>query len=325
MSAKSSAPKRSLTRNERKQIAAAVERARRTGKSPKTAQQSIPYQRIWPDGICRVTDTTYTKTIQFQDINYQLAQNEDKTAIFDGWSDFLNYFDSSISFQFSFLNIAVNTENFEQSISIPPQDDEYNDIRAEYASMLQDQLAKGNNGLTKTKFLTFGVEADGVKSAKPRLERVETDILNNFKRLGVSADSLNGKERLHLMHSFFHMDGQERFLFEWDWLPLSGLSTKDFIAPTSFEFPDGRTFRMGGKAGAVSFLQILAPELNDRMLADFLGMESSLIVNMHVQSIDQTKAIKTIKRKITDLDSMKIQEQKKAIRSGYDMLRPDRV
>ena len=266
-----------------------------------------------------MTDVFYTKTIQFQDINYQLAQNEDKTAIFDGWCDFLNYFDSSVRFQFSFLNLSVSMENFEQTIFIPSQGDKFDDIRAEYATMLQNQLAKGNNGLTKTKYLTFGVEADSIKNAKPRLERVETDILNNFKRLGVSADSLNGKERLHLMHSIFHMDGHEKFLFEWDWLPLSGLSTKDFIAPSSFEFPDGRSFRMGGKAGAVSFLQILAPELNDRMLADFLGMESSLVVNMHVQSVDQTKAIKTIKRKITDLDKMKIEEQKKAVRSGYDM------
>lgn len=73
---------------------------------------------------------------------------------------------------------------------------------------------------------------------------------------------------------------------------------------------------MGRKFGAVSFLQILAPELNDRILADFLDMESSLVVSMHVQSVDQVSAIKTIKRKITDLDRTKIEEQKKAVRAG---------
>ena len=274
---------------------------------------------MWPDGVCRVADSFYTKTVQFQDINYQLSQNEDKSAIFDAWCDFLNYFDSSIRFQFSFLNLSASMESFEQSIYIPPQNDSFDSIRAEYAEMLQNQLAKGNNGLIKTKFLTFGIEADSIKAAKPRLERIENDILNNFKRLGVSAASLNGLERLRLMHDIFHMDDQSRFQFSWDWLAPSGLSTKDFIAPTSFEFKEGRIFRMGKKFGAVSFLQILAPELNDRMLADFLDMESSLIVNMHVQSVDQVAAIKTVKRKITDLDKMKIEEQKKAVRAGYDM------
>ena len=311
--------KKKLSRADKKQIEAAIARANRTDKKGKSAQDSIPYERMWPDGICRVSDSHYTKTIQFQDINYQLSQNEDKTAIFEGWCDFLNYFDSSIHFQLSFLNLAASEETFANSISIPPQRDAFDSIREEYTTMLQNQLARGNNGLIKTKYLTFGIDADSIKSAKPRLERIETDILNNFKRLGVAARTLDGKERLFQLHAVFHMDEQLPFQFEWDWLAPSGLSTKDFIAPSSFEFRTGKQFRMGKKYGAVSFLQILAPELNDRLLADFLDMESSLIVSMHIQSVDQVKAIKTVKRKITDLDRSKIEEQKKAVRAGYDM------
>ena len=311
--------KKRLSRADRRQIEAAIARANRTDRKEKSAQDSIPYERMWPDGICRVADGHYTKTIQFQDINYQLSQNEDKAAIFEGWCDFLNYFDSSIQFQLSFLNLAASEETFARAINIPLQGDDFDSIRVEYMTMLQNQLAKGNNGLIKTKYLTFGVDADSLKAATPRLERIETDILNNFKRVGVAAESLNGKARLAQLHGIFHMDEQVPFRFEWEWLAPSGLSTKDFIAPSSFEFRTGKQFRMGKKYGAVSFLQILAPELNDRMLADFLDMESSLIVSLHIQSVDQIKAIKTVKRKITDLDKSKIEEQKKAVRAGYDM------
>ena len=311
--------KKKLSRRDRKQIEAAIARANRTDRKEQSAQDSIPYQRMWADGICRVTDSHYTKTVQFQDINYQLSQNEDKTAIFESWCDFLNYFDSSIRFQLSFLNLAASEDVFARSIDIPPQGDDFDSIRQEYTGMLQGQLAKGNNGLVKTKYLTFGIDAENLKTAKPRLERIETDVLNNFKRLGVSAEPLTGMERLRQLHDVFHMDEQAPFRFSWDWLAPSGLSTKDFIAPTSFEFRTGKDFRMGRKCGAVSFVQILAPELNDRMLADFLDMESSLIVSLHIQSLDQVKAIKTVKRKITDLDRAKIEEQKKAVRAGYDM------
>ena len=274
---------------------------------------------MFPDGVCRVKPGYFTKTIQFQDINYQLNQNEDKTAIFEGWCDFLNYFDSSVKFQLSFMNMAANKDTYGQSIVIPSQNDDFDNIREEYTEMLRSQLARGNNGLIKTKYLTFGIEAANVKEAKPRLDRIETDLLNNFKKLGVAAEPLNGKQRLSLMHSMFHIDEHTDFNFEWEWLAPSGLSVKDFIAPSSFEFRNGKEFGVGKKLGAVSFLQILAPELNDRMLADFLDMESSLIVTMHIQSVDQTKAIKTVKRKITDLQKMTIEEQKKAVRSGYDM------
>lgn len=308
-----------LTRTQRKQIGEAVSRAKQSDKKRMSAQDSIPFQRMFPDGLCRVKDRFYTKTVKFQDINYQLNQNEDKTAIFEGWCDFLNYFDSSIKFELSFVNLFAGRDSFAKSIVISKQGDGFDDLRDEYTKMLENQLAKGNNGLIKQKYLTFGIEADNAKVAKPRLERIETDILNNFKRLGVHAEALDGAERLKVMHSIFHMGDSERFAFSWDSLAQSGLSVKDYIAPSSFEFSKGTSFSMGTKFGAVSFLQILAPELNDRILADFLDMESSLIVTMHIQSIDQVNAIKTIKRKITDLDGMRIQEQKKAVRSGYDM------
>ena len=310
-----------LSKEQQKQLREIQERNTRDPNIPQTAQDSIPFQRMFPDGICRVSDNYYTKTIQFQDINYQLAQQEDQTAIFEEWCSFLNFFDSSIRFELSFMNMATDAADFEKMIRIPFKKDMFNHIRIEFSSMLKRQLAQGNNGLTKTKYLTFGIEADSMKQAKPRLQHVEIDLLNNFRRLGVRAKTLSGKERLHLMHSMFHMGegDNEKFLFDWKWLVGSGMSVKDFIAPTCFAFPKSRVFQMGGLYGSMSYLQITASDLSDQMLKDFLEMESSQIVTMHIQSVDQNKAIKTIKRTITELDRSKIEEQKKAVRSGYDM------
>ena len=309
--------KRKLTRAEKKEIAAVIQAAKGDGK-PHTAQQTIPYLQMYPDGICRVTEKKYSKSLVFEDINYQLAQADDKTAIFENWCDFLNYFDATVSVQLSFINRGTRSGGAEEVIAIPAQNDAFNSIRTEYADMLKHQLAKGNNGFVKSKYITFSVEADNLNAAKARLARIETDILNNFKVLGAAARPMTGYERLEALHSVFHPEG-EPFRFSWDWLTPSGLTTKDFIAPSSFRFGEGRYFRMGRKIGAVSFLEILAPELNDRMLADILDLETGIVVNLHIKSIDQTEAIKTIKRKITDLDKMKIEEQKKAVRSGYDM------
>ena len=283
-------------------------------------QQSIPYREMYRDGICRVTDRYYTKTVQFFDINYQLAQAEDKTQIFESYCDFLNYFDSSIHVQLTFINQQANMQDFAQSIDIPTRGDEYDEIRSEYGDMLRGQMQKGNNGLSKRKYITFGVEADDLRNAKMRLERIETDMIANFKSLGVQARPLNGIERLELLHSQLHPDGQERLRFDWSQLPKTGLSTKDFISPSGLSFSEnGKTFRVGEYAGAVSFLQILAPELTDRLLAEFLNMNDTVTVSLHIQSIDQAQAIKNIKRKMSDLQKMTIEEQKKAVRSGYDM------
>ena len=315
--AKHAGNRRKLTRTEKKEIAALIRAAKGDGKAH-TAQQTIPYLAMYPDGICKVTEKKYSKSIAYDDINYQLAQADDKTAIFENWCDFLNYFDATVSVQLSFINRGTRSGGAEEVVAIPAQNDAFNSIRTEYADMLKHQLAKGNNGFVKSKYITFSVEADNLNAAKARLARIETDILNNFKVLGAAARPMTGYERLEALHSVFHPEG-EPFRFSWDWLTPSGLTTKDFIAPSSFRFGEGRYFRMGRKIGAVSFLEILAPELNDRMLADILDLETGIVVNLHIKSIDQTEAIKTIKRKITDLDKMKIEEQKKAVRSGYDM------
>ena len=274
---------------------------------------------MFPDGICRVGTDYYTKTVQFQDINYQLAQQEDKTEIFEEWCSFLNFFDSSINFQLSFENMATDVSDFEKSIAISHKNDGFDDVRDEYSEVLLHQMEAGNNGLTKTKYLTFGIHAESMKTAKPRLNHIETDILNNFKRLGVQAERLNGADRLELMHRQFHMGDDAKFRFDWKYLAGSGLSVKDFIAPSSFSFPTGRYFQIGEMYGCMSFLSIDASDISDRLLADFLSMESSQIVTMHIQSVDQNEAIKTIKHTITELDRSKIEEQKKAVRARYDM------
>ena len=294
---------------------------------PTTAQQTIPYQEIYPDGICRMEEHFFTKTLEFFDINYQLAQNEDKTLIFENYCDFLNYFDSSIRVQLSFVNQMVDVEEYQKAIDIPEQKDAFNSIRREYVAMLKNQLAKGNNGLVKRKYITFGIQADSLKAAKLRLERIEADVLSNFKVLGVKACPLNGKERLALLHQMMNGYDKRKFHFDWKEIAKIGMSTKDFIAPDSFSFQNKNRFQMGKTCGAVSFLQITAPELTDRMLAEFLDLDSSMVVSLHIQSIDQSTAIKNIKHKLSDLDKMRIEEQKKAVRAGYDMevLPPDIV
>ena len=308
-----------LSSEEKKQIKKVIDEAKKSDNMPHSAQESVAFERMFPSGICREEGDFYSKTIQFQDINYKLAQDEDKTIMFEEWCSFLNFFDSSVEFSLTFMNVSTDATSFEKSIRIPLKKDGFNITRDEYSGVLKRQLEKGNNGLTKTKYLTFGIHASSIKEAKPRLNHIEIDILNNFKHLGVMADPLNGKERLKLMHDIFHMGDDDRFMFDWKWCAERGLGPKDFIVPSSLAFPKKRMFEMGNMYCAMSFLSITASEINDEMLADFLSMDSSQILNINMQSIDQNTAIKNVKHKITELDRNKIEEQKKAVRSGYDM------
>ena len=291
-----------------------------------SAQQTIPYIAMHPDGVCQLPGGIYTKTVEYEDINYSVASTEDQTAIFGGWSSFLNYFDSSLPFQLSFIN-RRSRDRSRYKVNIPPAADHFNSVREEFTSMLKNQIVKSNNGIERTKYITFGLPAEGVAEARPRLERVEADVMGNLHRLGVQSEPLSGRDRLALLHSQMHPGNREPFRFAWKDIPKHGLGTKDYIAPDSFDFRDSRTFRVGRYWGAASYLQILASELSDKLLAEILELDAELTVTMHIQTVDQLKAIKTIKGKISDIGRMKAEEQKKAVRAGYDMeiLPPDLI
>jgi len=298
----------------------------RGGKRSLSAQQTIPYVEMLQDGVCRVWDGYYTKTVEYEDINYSVASTEDQTAIFDGWCSFLNYFDSALPFQLSFVNHRSHSRG-RYEVNIPAQQDSFDSIRGEFVEMLKNKIARSNNGIVRSKYITFGIPAESAAAARPRLERVESDIMGNFKKLGVTSIALNGRDRLALLHGQLHPDGREQFRFSWPDIPKTGMGTKDFIAPDSFDFRQTRTFRVGRTWGAASYLQIMASELSDKLLAEMLELDAEMTVTLHIQTVDQNKAIKTIKGKISDIDKMKVEEQKKAVRAGYDMdiLPPDLV
>ena len=309
------AAKRKLTRAERKQIEAIIQQAKGDGK-PHTVQDSIPFRNLYPDGLCRLDDRLFSKTIAYEDVNYRLAGPDDQRDIFERLCDFYNGYDPSIGVQ---MTLSSRHEDKNGNLfGMDAQGDALDDMRVEASGILQMQYERGNNGFVKRKYVTLTIEAENLPAARARFSRIEADTLNRFTVMGAGARALDGKERLALLHGLLHPEGGQ-FAFEWNWLPASGLSVKDFIAPSSFEFGETRHFRIGEMYGAVSFLQILAPEIQDRILTDFMDVEGNLLATMHVRGINQNEAIKMVKRKITDLDAMKIQEQKKAARSGYDL------
>lgn len=174
---------------------------------------------------------------------------------------------------------AILEENLEYDILLEnnPYDQ---DTIAEIMELLLDTIC------SKRQYIRIAGDDKPREVVKSQFLKLNcTHMLNNFKRLGVQADPMNGKQRLELLHGIFHMDEQQSFLFDWDWLAPTGLSVKDFIAPSSFSFRNGKNFTMGRKIGQVSFLQILAPELNDRMLADFLDKLSEQITKLENNDI----------------------------------------
>ena len=291
----------------------------RDKKKPTTAQRTITFEKMYRDGICQVNHQFFTKMVEFYDINYELLEIDDQADILEQYSKLINYFDPSVKFQLFLFNRQVNEQALTEQFDIPLQGDEFDDIREEYTQMLKNQSAKGNNGILKSKFIVFGVESRSFKEARNRLQNIETDVIRNLNSMGTGARSLDGKERLRILHEFFNQDTMEPFRFSFKDLSESGMSVKDYIAPPGFDFRNPNQFKSGNMYGCVSYLDIVSPKFTDELIKKLLDIDDNITISMHMQTEDPVKAIKRLKGIISNIQKMKIEEQKKAVRSGYDM------
>lgn len=309
-------PKVELSKEEIKQI---KQRMKKLGRENKSSTQSfIPYIRMYPDGICHIEGKRFSRTVEFFDINYRLANFDDTRKIFTKYCDLLNYFDNSVKFQMSFETQNADVKEVMAEIDIPHKDDGLDDIRDEYSSMLKSQMLQGTNGKVLKKYITFSIESENMRDARVRLDSIATEVLKLFEVIGVKSKVLDGKERLEKLYGSLNPYTKDNFIFDWQYMKKTGSSTKDFIAPTSIKF-DKKLFEIGGKAyGAVFSLTLLPGELSDEVLNDFLKNDNLAAFDMHINPIDQISALNFVRRKLSDLDSTKVDEQKKAITSGYD-------
>lgn len=315
-----------LPRAARRKITRIVKLAKLRGIIPRSAQHTIAYDELCRNGLVRTGDT-YTRTVEFGDVNYRLAKNEEKESIFDSWSKLLNSFDPSLSIQLSFVNQQMDSEQMEKQVALPVGAEALEPLRQEYTQLLRDKMKNGNNGLVRRKFITSGMQSDSREVAEMKLGRVESELLNSLQQIGAGAERCNGYQRMELLHDLYNIGTEKRLNFNWGLIPETGLTTKDFIAPNSFDFRNKSDFALSKRLGRVSYMQIMASELSDDILSELLDMDSPQVITLHIQPIDRADALKQVKGMLSDIQKMTIEEQMKAARQGYDMdiLPPDLV
>lgn len=314
-----------IDKQTKKELEKMVRKAKIKGDIPESAQDTIPYKIPYPDGIFESADGYYTQTIAFDDITYQLLDNEPKNMLFERWCRLINYFDPDIHFQWNYGNMEIDKGEYAKEFTINKQNDPFNEVRKEYSDMLVNRFARGTNNLKKERYLTFGIHAADYKTAKLKLAKISKQIEKHLKKLGSRCRVMDGYERLELLFRIFHPATTEKLLWNFDMPVNTGLSSKDFIAPSSFSFKSSpelnasKYFRSGDRIGAVSHIKIFASDMEDRIISDILSIDSNVWISIHSDTIPRDKALQLAKENLTSVQAMIINEQKSAVASGYDM------
>lgn len=284
-----------------------------------STQQTIAFEEVYEDGICKVHDDFYTKMIEFHDVNYVLLDDTERANVLGLYSQCINCFDPSVTCQLFLFNRRVNAKNLETQFDIALQGDSHDDIREEYSEMLKNLSTKGTNGIVKGKYLIFGVEAPNLKEARSRFKGLQSDIVNHFRGIGSNARILNGEDRIKLLHEYYNQNEEEAFDFSYERMEEIGDTQKDQVAPHKMDFRNPGYFKMGNAYGKVRYFDLVAPKISDEVLTSILDLDDTLCVSIHFRTIDTFKAIKMLKHALSEVQKSKINEQKKAVKGGWDM------
>ena len=283
---------------------------------PKTTQDTIPYIADYEEGLFEIEPNKYSKVIRIKDINYLVAKEEEQISIFCKYGEFLNYFSEEMNVAITINNKVVSINEQEKQIFYPLKNDGYDRHRNEYNKILRKQIIAGRNDIQQQKYVTITIEADNPYEAILKFHKIEAEVITNLKRIGSDGKVLSTEERLSMLHDIFRKGLEGEFTIDYDFLKEQGLSSKDYIAPSSFYFGKN-DFMIDDTYYKCMFLNNLPASLTDEFLAELVDCEFPLMTTLNIQPVAQDKGLRIVKRQLTGMEANKIEAEKKALRAGY--------
>nr|MCR5507752.1 hypothetical protein [Lachnospiraceae bacterium] len=304
-----------------REYAQAMHKAQKEGKrAPRSAAESIPFKSMEENGIMHLGGGRYSIMMEFSDRNYIQADEYEQKDMWSEWCMFLNSLDLEAEFQMVFFNRKADVKALAKKLEMTARDPENKQIVSELNDFQKKILKTGNKGIAKSRYFVVTIKEPYFR-VKAKIDEITERIKNEFlEKMDVEARMLNGYERLSVLFFMLNPYQDEKFIFNWDAAKNGGISEKEQITNHAFEFGKrANRFMIGSKYGCVSYLKLSASQISDRMLCEFLDLDSAITVSFHFIPISQEKALKSVKMLVSNLQKMVIDEQKAAARQGYGM------
>ncbi len=292
-------------------------------RSPRTGAESVPFERMYENGICYLGDGRYSIMLELSDINYHQLDDADQKDFWSSWCMFLNTLDYECSYQMCFYDRKADVNTLISDLEIKPsetEDEAYTKIISELNDTYKRYLVNGNKGLEKRMFLIINFKVPGFKvksKANEYAERIRNDL---YDKLGISTRLLDGHDRAKVLYHMLNPFNDERMIFDFDLTKNGGISVKEQLINHAFVFgKKADRFMIGSKYCCAAYLKLDANQISDRLLTKFMDLDCEKMISIHIEPVNRDKATKDVKRLVSDLQKMVIDEQRDASNRGYSM------
>lgn len=297
-------------------------------KLPKNVHESLPFEGFMQNGIVETYKGTFTKSYKLEDVNFDIAPDEEQRAIFKSFMDFINSFNENTRWEFTIFNHEIDKKETIRNIRIPPQRDGLNKYRQELNNIRLKALTKGNNSIKHDKYLTVAIDDYNVEHAVSVFTHLDQEISKKLRRIcKTDTKPLSSQERICLLYDIYNQDHDYRIdtgiykdgtKLKLEQIAKQGLSIKDVVGPPSINwgFAGGQKFMMGDMYGQVLYLEKVPAFLTTSFLTDLTDVQSNMLISITNEAINSEKAITMVKHKLSSISGRAAALSKRNIQDG---------
>lgn len=292
----------------------------------KKVLNTIPYKKILSDDIFFLGKKMYSKAYTFDDINFNLSDEEQQYMYLERYIEFLSILDDTVDCQICCWNSQINMEDFKKKTLIPTKADDLFEYRYEFNSrVLEENIRKGQNAIQKHMYITLTIKAPDEETARRRFKSLDITATNTFNRIGnTNMRVLTSQERVEMLKDFF---------VGTDDMPVPQLTEKDFAkdidklycAPDYFDFKKDY-FMFNNTYAKTIYIREYPSTATSEILIELLATGIEIMVTTNIETYDSAEARKLVQHQITAIDTDMAKREVKAAQHGnFSNQMPQRI
>lgn len=292
----------------------------------KKVLSTLPYRKVLSDDIFFLGKKMYSKAYTFDDINFNLADEEQQYMYLERYIEFLGILDDSVDCQICCWNSRVNMEEFKKATLMHQKADELFDFRHEFNTrVLEANIRKGQNAIQKHMYITLTIKAPDEETAIRRFKTLDITAVNTFNRIGnTGLRALTSKERIEMLKDFFIGS---------DDMPVPDFDSSDYAkgreklacAPDYFDFKKDY-FMFNDTYAKTLYIREYPSAATSDILTGLLGTGIEIMVTTNIETYDSAEARKLVQRQITAVDTDMAKREVKAAQHGnFSSQMPQRI
>lgn len=296
--------------------------------TPKTGQQIISYMFKDVDertGIFQINEDTYSICMEYTDVSFAKANDEEAENIFFKWLEYLHSFREDAHIEVINAGTPIKTEKYKERFVFQTnhlKDEKQLQIANELNNLITNSLGTNEETLQTKRFIVISLKAKNYIEANALFLNIFLKTEQKFKELKSKVNLVSVKERLKFIYNFFNVESTEDKNINniCEYAKANNLTIFDVISPKKILMRESDLIEIDDKKFVrILYVSKLPKSLTPRFYNRITTLdEVNLITTLNITPTNAAKMIKQVDKSLSAMETERLEKIKRAGKSNLD-------